>query len=100
MPGHVLLTWCRCTWKVSEPRKLKIFLDTRKNISVKNNISPEKKGKGSDRGANRTYSVPGGCTATVLQALCRQSDLYSIPPAQLQAVEAGDSYAEVVCHQP
>ena len=37
-----------------------IFLDTRKNTSVKNNISPEKKGKGSDRGANRTYSQPGG----------------------------------------
>ena len=55
---NVLLTWGRR--KISEPRKLKIFLDTRKNISVKNNISPEKKGKGSDRGANRTYSYSLG----------------------------------------
>ena len=65
---HVLLTWGRR--KISEPRKLKIFLDTRKNISVKNNISPEKKGKGSDRGANRTYRVClGGCTVTVTAVL-------------------------------
>ena len=95
---QVLLTWGRR--KISEPRKLEIFLDTRKNISVKNNISPEKKGKVATVVPTvHIVTAWGGALycCTALHCTPPDSDLYSIPPGQLAgAVEAGDCYAEVV----